>query len=490
MKRLLYIPFDHLHPGYGVLASADPSTDVIVLVESNRMVSGENWHPVRLYFLLSSAAHFAEEMRAKGFTVHYLQAETTVDGLKIVQDQYPGLPLFSAEPSSHRQYDALAAYGVNFVENDFFLTTRKHFSLWAEKQKKCVMENFYRAQRVRLGILVEGGEPIGGQWNFDKENRLPPPKNYTYPDYLVHEPDEIDREVAERLGISPATTWGTTRAQAFAALNYFLENHFESFGPYEDAMTTENWALHHSLISPYLNNGLLHPSEVVSAALERFARGGIAIAGAEGFIRQVIGWREYINGMYWHFGEEFKSRNHLGGKRKLLPLFTDSSKTKMNCLSHVVGDIEERAWTHHIPRLMVLSNIALLTGVNPQEFLQWMRESFIDASDWVMVPNVIGMGMHADGGQMMTKPYVSGGSYISKMSNYCKGCVYDPKLRSGDGACPFTTLYWNFLIEHRQEFAKNHRMAQQLAGINRLKDIELLQERALDVLEGLSRGDI
>ena len=180
----------------------------------------------------------------------------------------------------------------------------------------------------------------------------------------------------------------------------------------------------------------------------------------------------------------------MGATRKLLPLFTDSGKTQMNCLKHVVGEIEERAWTHHIPRLMVLSNLALLTGVNPQEFLQWMREQFIDATDWVMVPNVIGMGMHADSGEMMTKPYVSGGSYISKMSNYCKGCAYDPKKRVGEDACPFTTLYWNFLIEHRPEFSTNHRIAQQLAGIDRLSDVPELQVRAKHVLKGLDRGEI
>lgn len=194
--------------------------------------------------------------------------------------------------------------------------------------------------------------------------------------------------------------------------------------------------------------------------------------------------------MYWHFEKEYKNRNALGGTRKLLPLFTDSSKTEMNCMKHIIGDIETRSWTHHIPRLMVLSNLALLTGVKPQEFLQWMRESFIDASDWVMVPNVIGMGMHADGGELMTKPYVGGGSYISKMSNYCKGCAYDPKLRSGDNSCPFTTLYWHFLIEHRVDFSKNHRMAQQLAGINRLKDIEELQIRAQEVLGRFDNGDL
>ncbi len=490
MKRILYIPFDHLHPDFGVLKAADAASDLIVMVESQRMVSGSNWHKVRLYFLISAAMHFAQEMRDRGFTVLYIQAPTTIDGLKEAQQSFPGLPIWSAEPSSHRQFQALKEFGVQYVENDFFLTSRTLFAMWADKQKSYLMENFYRAQRIRLGILVNDGEPEGGRWNFDKENRLPPPKNYTYPEYLVHESDEIDREVASRLGIDPASAWATTRAGARSQLDYFLEHHFPFFGPYEDAMTTENWALHHSLLSPYLNVGLLHPSEVITAALKRYAKGDIPIAGAEGFIRQIIGWREYINGIYWYFDGGFKDRNELGAVRKLLPLLNDSRKTSMKCLQHIVGEIEERAWTHHIPRLMVLSNIALLTGVNPQEFLIWMRENFIDASDWVMVPNVIGMGMHADGGAMMTKPYVSGGSYISKMSNYCKGCAYDPKERSGDDACPFTTLYWNFLIENRATFSKNHRMAQQLAGIDRLKDVELLQARAVEVLAGLDRGDI
>ena len=490
MKRIIYVPFDHLHPSYGALKGADPANDLIVLVESARMLSGDGWHPVRLYFLLSSAMHFAQEMRDCGFTVEYAQAATTVDGLKQVMKSYPGLPVVCAEPSSHRQYEALQKFGVEFVENDFFLTTRPLFKAWADKQKSLLMETFYRAQRVRLGILVDGKDPVGGQWNFDKENRLPPPKNYTYPDYFIHEADEIDREVAARFGIEAPTAWATTRAGARKQLDYFLKHHFGSFGPYEDAMTTENWALHHSLLSPYLNNGLLHPAEVVTATLKRFEKGDIPIAGAEGFIRQIIGWREYINGVYWHFGAEFKERNELSGTRKLLPLFNDSSKTEMKCMQNVVGDIEARAWTHHIPRLMVLSNLALLTGVNPQEFLQWMREKFIDASDWVMVPNVIGMGMHADGGQMMTKPYISGGAYISKMSNFCKGCAYDPKKRVGDDACPFTTLYWDFLIKHHAEFKGNHRMAQQLAGIDRLKDVEELRARAVEVLAGLDRGEI
>jgi deoxyribodipyrimidine photolyase-related protein len=350
------------------------------------------------------------------------------------------------------------------------------------------MEKFYRGQRIRLNILVEGGKPVGGAWNFDKENRSPLPKGYKFPPYLEHKPDEIDIEVAKQLGIKPNTTWTTSRVGAKKVLKNFLDNHFKNFGPYEDAMTSENWALHHSLLSPYLNNGLLHPSEVVDAALIRFEKGDIPIQSAEGFIRQIIGWREYVNGMYWYLGQDYKELNHLNGNRKLLPLFTDPDKTKMNCIKTTVSDINQRGWVAHIPRLMLLSNLALITGTNPQQFLQWMREVFIDAADWVMVPNVIGMGVHADNGVMMTKPYAAGGAYISKMSNYCKGCFYDPKLRTGETACPFTTLYWDFLDRNAQQFKGNHRMAQQLFGINRLKDMPEVRHRAKAVLAGLDSG--
>ena len=255
-------------------------------------------------------------------------------------------------------------------------------------------------------------------------------------------------------------------------------------------MALDSWSLHHSVISPYINNGLLHPSEVLDAAVKAFASGKIPIESAEGFVRQVIGWREYINGMYWHLGPDYREKNGLHAKRALLPLFTSSEKTEMNCVRSIVHDIEERAWVHHIPRLMVLSNLALITGTNPQEFLDWMRERFIDAADWVMVPNVIGMGVHADGGQMMTKPYAAGGAYISRMSQYCKSCIYDPKLRVGKNACPFTTLYWDFLDRNREIFTKNHRMFQQINGLKRLSDLPELRERAKEVLAGLNAAEI
>ncbi len=490
MKRIIYIPFDHLNRNYGALKTANPSEDLIVLVESARMTTGRPWHKERLFFLISSARHFAQSLRAEGFTVEYIKAPTTIDGLTTIKKQHDLTEVICAEPSSFTQFQALSEFGATFIENDFFLTPRPLFKLWADAQKNFLMETFYRAQRIRLGILVEGKDPVGGAWNFDKENRLPPPKKYEGPDYLEHERDEIDLEVAKELNYTPTKTWATTREGALKQLANFIENHFAEFGPLEDAMTTENWALHHSLLSPYLNNGLLHPSEVITAALKSFKSGNIPIESAEGFIRQLIGWREYVNGMYWFLGPDYRNKNKLEAKRKLLPLFTDPSKTQMNCMKETVTDIKSRAWVHHIPRLMILSNLALLTGTNPQEFLEWMREVFIDASEWVMVPNVIGMGVHADGGQMMTKPYAAGGAYISRMSNYCKGCAYNPKLRTGDTACPFTTLYWDFLDRHQEEFAKNHRMAQQYFGLKRLSDLPELKERARDVLEGLQAGTI
>jgi deoxyribodipyrimidine photolyase-related protein len=490
VKRIIYIPFDHLHRNFGALKNADSKEDVIAIVESARMTTGRNWHKERLFFLISSARHFAQSLQEEGFTVEYVKAATTIDGLKTIQTKYKLKEIICAEPSSHRQLAALKEFGVTFIPNDFFLTPRPLFNEWAGSQKSFLMESFYRAQRIRLGILVEGNKPTGGAWNFDKENRLPPPKKYDGPKYLEHKRDEIDIEVAKELGHTPTTTWATTRKGALAQLKNFIDNHFAEFGPLEDAMTTDNWALHHSLLSPYLNNGLLHASEVIDAAVKAFKTGDVPIESAEGFIRQIIGWREYVNGMYWFLGPDYRNNNQLNATRKLLPLFTDSDKTQMNCIKETVTDINDRAWVHHIPRLMLLSNLALVTGTNPQEFLDWMREVFIDATEWVMVPNVIGMGVHADGGAMMTKPYAAGGAYISRMSNYCKPCVYNPKLRTGEDACPFTTLYWDFLDRHKETFTKNHRMSQQFFGLNRLSDLPDLKMRAEEVLSGLEQGTI
>lgn len=495
MSRLIYVAFDQLNKNYGALKQADSKNDLIVLVESKRMIEGRRWHKQRLQFLISSARHFADELKEFGYKVEYLKSDTTKSGIEKVLAKNPKLKLSCAAPNSFKLRRTLEGLGAEIIESNFFLTTESLFKLWADKQKSYTMENFYRAQRRRLNILMDGNEPEGGTWNYDAENRLPPPKQHDWGKTLQFKLDDIDEQVKSELpdtawGELTEKVWGTTRAEALKQMKHFFENHFSQFGPYEDAMPANSWNAHHSMLSPYLNNGLLHPSEVIKAALKKYESGQVPIESCEGFIRQVIGWRDYVNGMYWYLGEDYRDRNGLSANRKLLPLFHEPEKTQMACVKSVVSDIEQYGWTHHIPRLMVLSNLALLTGTSPQEFLDWMREVFIDAADWVMVPNVIGMGTHADGGQLMTKPYAAGGAYISKMSQFCKGCKYDPKKRTGQDACPYTTLYWDFLDRNLVHFKKNHRMFQQINGLKRLSDLPEVKKRAKEVLSGLESGKI
>jgi deoxyribodipyrimidine photolyase-related protein len=459
------------------------------------MLTGARWHRQRLFFLLSAARHFAESLQKEGFTVHYEKASDTASGIRKFSENFS--EVIAAAPSSYRLTKSLSDIGVKFIPNDFFLTPREIFAEWANSQKTLKMENFYRFQRERLNILMEGGEPVGGQWNFDEDNRLPPPKlGHSWPEYPVHHRDKIDLEVIEEIstldlvGNLTDKTWGTTREAALAQLDRFLKHSFREFGPFEDAMTTESWALNHSLLSTYMNVGLLSADEIVAVAIKRFKKGGVPISSCEGFIRQVIGWREYINGLYWYFGSEYRDLNEFNSTRKLLPLFTDSSKTKMRCVSEIVSQIEDRSWVHHIPRLMVLSNLAALADVRPSEFLSWMREVFIDATDWVMVPNVIGMSLHADGGKMSTKPYVAGGAYISRMSNYCGDCAYNPKTRTEEDSCPFTTLYWHYIARNSERFKRNHRMFQQLSGLKKLSDLDATIKRGNQVIKGLEDGTI
>ena len=496
VKRIIYVSHDQLNAEYGGLAKADKKSDLVLFVESARMIKGRKWHAHRLHFIISSAQHFSAELKEKGFTVEYLKAENTAAGIEEIKKKYKISEVIAAQPSSFRLLNALSKLNVKFVDNDFFLTPRSLFHSWAVEQKSFKMETFYRKQRVRLNLLMKGDKPIGDKWNHDADNQLPPPKNYSWPKYLKHDFDQIDEAVwldlksLDLIGSKPSGDFATTRQGALKQLSHFLKYSFAEFGPYEDAIALDSWSLHHSLLSPYLNNGLLHPSEVIAAAIKVFNKEKIPISSCEGFIRQIIGWREYVNGMYWFLGEKYKNVNHFSANRKLLPLFNDPDKTEMNCVKSTINDIHKRAWVHHIPRLMILSNLALMTEINPQEFFEWMREVFIDATDWMMVPNIIGMGLYADGGVMMTKPYAAGGAYISRMSNYCKPCKFDPKLRSGDNACPFTTLYWDFMDRNKDEFAKNHRMSQQVFGLKRLKDLPETRKRAQEILELLSAGKV
>lgn len=495
MKRILYVAFDNLNKNFGVLAKADSKNDLILFVESQRMLASKQWHYQRLFYLISSARHFAQELREDGFQVEYSKSSTTKAGIEDAIKKYGTNKVLAVEPSSYLLTEDLNEI-VEFIPNDFFLIGRNEFARWAKSQKKLLMENFYRFQRRRLNVLMEGDEPIGGRWNYDDENRKPLPKGYKFSKYLKHAYDAIDSEVMRELdssnlelwGAKPDGTWGTTRDAAMAQLKHFIAFNLKEFGPHEDAMTTENWAVNHSLLSTYLNNGLLHPKEVLEAVLKK--QNQIDLPSMEGFIRQLIGWREYVNGLYWHFGKDYRNSNYWKAKESLPPLFEDPSKTEMQCLKNIIGEIRDRAWVHHIPRLMVISNFALITGTSPQALLDWMRRVFIDATDWVMVPNVIGMSMHADGGKMMSKPYIAGGSYISKMSNYCGNCKFDPKIRVGEKACPFTSMYWNFIDQNFAELSKNQRIAMQISGIKRLNDLEDIRLEAPEKLSALKNGEL
>jgi len=499
MTDVVLLPYDRLSLDHGAMTGAQPSTTEILIIESEQMLRSRTWHAQRLFLLLSSAAHIAQELRDRGFTVHVVTADSMSAGITQFRVQRPDARIRCTEPSSKASERSLLDCGVELIADDTFLTSRAQFREWAGDRRPLVMETFYRWQRTRLGILMDAGGPVGSTWNLDKENRLPPPKGaHPWPTPLHHEPDEIDARVWASIcardlpvtGASPKGTWATTRAGALQQLTHFLDTGLAGFGPYEDAMPADSWSVNHSLLSPYLNLGLITAREVVNAVIARYETGDIPLASAEGFIRQVIGWREYVNGVYWLFDDDYRHVNALDATRPLLPLLTDPSRTRMACAASVVGDVLERGWAHHIPRLMILSNLALTSGVRPQEFLDWMKAMFVDAADWVMVPNVIGMGLHADAGTMMTKPYASGGAYVKRMGRFCKGCAYDPAKRTGETACPLTTLYWDFLDRHRTSFRGNHRMAQQFAGLDRLSDLDDVRLRAREVLEGLSAGTI
>ncbi len=497
-RTTVLVPYDRLSRRHGALTHLDARTHDVLIVDSARMHASQPWGAQRLLFLHSCVAHLAAELEAQGITVHRMNADTVADGVR-AHMAATGSAVTCTRPSSFALERALTQAGVTFDDDTGFLTSRTEFAQWVGGQRSLRMESFYRWQRTRLDVLMDGDQPVGGTWNLDAENRLPPPRGaHDWPEPLTHERDAVDDAVAAELatrGLIPAgarlnSSWATTRDGAVRQLEHFIEHVLPQFGPYEDAMPRGTWSVHHSLLSPYLNVGLIDPDEVVAAAERRFARGDVPLASMEGFIRQVIGWREYVHGLYWHLGPSYREHNALAADRPLLPVLTEPSRSQMACVTSIVADIDERGWVHHIPRLMVLSNLALLTGVVPQEFLDWMRRVFIDAHEWVMVPNVIGMGLHADGGQMMTKPYAAGGAYISRMGQYCGDCRYDPKRRTGDDACPFTTLYWDFLDRHRERFLRNHRMATQVRGLDRLADLEAVRERAVVVRDGLERDTV
>lgn len=470
----------------------------ILVVESRAVFRRRTFHRQKAHLVLSAMRHRVEELREAGRDVTFLQTDTYREALAQVDG-----PLQVVHPTSHAALRFVRRIAerreVEILPPRGFVTAREDFTRWAEGRgsKRLLMEDFYRDARRRHGVLLEGdGEPVGGAWNYDADNRESPPKGATT--LGVDEPwwpteDAIDDDVRRdldgwasdgRTGISFLGSDGPRRfsvtpGEAQTALSDFLDHRLEPFGTYEDAVLADDPWMAHSLISAPLNLGLLDPLDVVRQAEERHRSDGARLASVEGFVRQVMGWRDYVWHLYWHLGDDYRRRNGLNARRSLPDWFAelDGSATQARCLSRTLDDVDRHGWVHHIPRLMILGSYAMQRGWKPSEVTDWFHRAFVDGYDWVMVPNVVGMSQHADGGVMATKPYTSGGAYLDSMTDYCGECPLNPKVRVGENACPFTAGYWWFLDRHRDDFAGNHRMARAVKGLDRLKDLDELVEQ-------------
>lgn len=489
LRNLVIVLGDQLDMQSSALQGFDPAQDVVWMAE----VAEESTHvwsaKQRIAVFLSAMRHFAQELRSKGVPLIYTRLDDAGSlgtlalqlSQSITQQQPSGLVMTA--PGDWRVLQSLRAVAVqhklplNLRDDAHFFSTVREFAEHAKGRKQLRLEYWYRELRQKHGILMDGKDPFGGQWNFDADNResfgktgpqnVPPPTRFS--------PDSITQEVImlvnTRFASHPGTLqsfgWPVTRAQALLALNLFIEQRLPLFGQYEDAMWAGEPWLYHSHLSCALNLKLLNPREVVQAAEDAHRGGHAPLAAAEGFIRQILGWREFVRGIYWTQMPEYLERNALNAQAEL-PAWYWTGDTNMACLKEAITQTLKHGYAHHIQRLMVTGLYALLLSVKPQAVHAWYLSVYVDAVEWVELPNTLGMGQFSDGGLMASKPYVASGKYIQRMSNHCKGCKYDPGLSTGQNACPFTTMYWDFLIRHEVLLKKNLRMAMQLKNLGRL----------------------
>jgi deoxyribodipyrimidine photolyase-related protein len=446
----------------------------LVFVESKEVFRRHRYHRQKAHLILSALWHRAEEQPA---SVRLLRSDTYRSAFTELPVQEMETIAATSRPARRLQRDL--GFAEILPEAGWF-TSADEFAAWVDSRgsKRLLMEDWYRGVRRSHDILMEGGDPAGGQWNFDSQNRLPPPRGETHlPVPPAWQPTEDD--IVEFLGHDGPRRFAVTRPEALTALSDFLDNRLALFGPYEDAVLWRDPFMAHSLLSVPLNLGLLHPREVVDHAIERWQGDLETLASVEGLVRQIIGWREYVWHLYWHLGAEYEERNALDAQRTPPDWFLQATweEVDAHCLKRSLQNVDEIGYAHHIIRLMVLSNWATQRGYSPQAINDWFRRAFVDGYPWVMTANVIGMGLYADGGLMATKPYISGGAYIKKMTDFCTECPYDPKIRVGERACPFTAGYWAFLDDHREDFTGNHRMGTALRTLDKLSDLPGLVEQ-------------
>lgn len=488
----------HDHPAVSAASPGDEAR--ILLIESEEALRRRSYRPQKLALLLSAMRHYAAEWRGRGRQVDVVRAATFADGLRRHAAAHRPERLITMAASSHAgrafqgRLGEMLGLPVVVLPNTQFLIGRYNPVPDPQPGRRYVMENFYRAMRRRFGVLMDGDEPAGGRWNFDTENRKPLPKNLPLPEDATFAPGAITLDVLSELGIPagngdwrPWPGYAATRDEALVALRRFLAERLPHFGLYEDAMTRRGHSLFHSMLSPYLNLGLLEPLEVARAAESEYRAGRAPLNSVEGFVRQIIGWREFMYWQYWRQGPEMAAKNAWNATRPL-PAFFWTAETDMACLRHALGRALATGYNHHIERLMLLSNFLMLAGVDPAAANDWFLSVYVDAYDWVMPPNVIGMGLNADDGLTATKPYIASANYINRMSDHCPACPFDPKRRAGANACPFNFLYWNFLLEHEARLRTNPRFGPVVLGLSRLDEAARAAVRAAaeQFLAGLS----
>ena len=472
MVRLVLVLGDQLSPGLSALRQADKSRDIVVMAEVMAEASYVPHHPKKIAFCFAAMRKYAAWLTAQGWTVAYTRLDDPDTTGSIVgelirrADQFAATEVLATEPGEWRLIAALndAPFPVSQLQDDRFIASHALFDGWAEGRKQLRMEYFYRDMRRLTGLLMDGEEPVGGQWNFDHDNRKSA-KSMPFSGPLRFDPDEIVQEVLTLVADRFAGNFGdltpfwfaTDAAQAQAQLDHWLQHGLPFYGDFQDAMLTGQPFMYHSLISFYINAGLLDPLDVCRRVEAEYRAGRAPLNATEGFIRQIIGWREYMRGIYFLSGPDYVHRNALGHSGALPGLFW-GKPTKMACVGATVAQTREHAYAHHIQRLMITGNFALLAGIDPYQVHEWYLAVYADAYEWVEAPNVIGMSQFADGGLLGSKPYVSSGNYIDKMSDYCKSCAYKVKDKTGPDACPFNTLYWHFLDRHRDRFKANPRM--------------------------------
>ncbi|MBU6166590.1 MAG: cryptochrome/photolyase family protein [Alphaproteobacteria bacterium] len=492
MPTLIPILGDQLSHSLASLRAVPKSEAIILMMEVTEEATHVPHHPQKIALFFSAMRHFAAELREQGWTVDYVTLDDAQNTGGFTHEvtraaaRHAASRIVTVKAGEWRVLAAQASWpNVTLLDDDRFLCSIDQFAAWAAPRKRLVMEDFYRIMRRQTGLLMDGDQPIGGQWNYDADNRKAVPKGHRFTPPLRFAPDAITAEVLalvrtrfdNHFGALDSFAWPVTRHHALEALHDFITHRLPGFGDYQDAMVTGEDVLNHSLLSPALNLGLLSPLEVCQAAQAAFHAGTAPLNAVEGFIRQIIGWREYVRGLYWFAGPDYTSRNHLNAHRPLPALFW-GAPTDLKCLSEAVDATRRNAMAHHIQRLMILGNFAMLTGTDPAEVHRWYLAVYADALEWVEAPNVIGMSQFADGGLMATKPYAAGGAYVNRMGNHCRTCRYDVKARTGPTACPLNSLYWDFLARHEETLASNQRLWRMYDGWRRFSADEQQRIRA------------